>query len=137
MAKQKSNDALILSLKDKIEEKKKLLKTTEKFSPVTNCILSVNGEKYNLNVLGKNDILILVAHLSSLKTALKNELPDESLEISGFTVDQWLKDLKAKFNTLNRKLEEDRLKALERKLHELLSTDKKVELEIADIMQQI
>lgn len=132
-----TNDSMILNLKKQIEEKKKLVTTSSRFSPVTNCMLRLNNENYNLNVIDKDTILYLIAKLSSLKTSLKQEMPDEKLIINSFDVDLWLTDLKNKFNILNKKLEEERLKKLESKLHNLLSTDKKIELEINEIMDQI
>lgn len=136
--KKKTNDELVLELRKQVEAKKKLLKSTEKFTPKTNCNIEFhNGNRYNINVLTKPGILSLLATLQAHKTALKELLPEETLEYSGFSVDLWIEDLKSKFNNLNRKLEEERLKALEAKLYNLLSLDKKVELEIEDIKNQI
>jgi hypothetical protein len=136
--KKKNNDQIILELKKQVEAKKKLLKSTEKFNPKTNCNLETStGIRHNINTLSKNQVLSLIAMLQSQKTALSQVFPEETLEISGFSVDLWIDDLKSKFNTLNRKLEEERLKYLEDKLHNLLSVDKKVELEIEDLKNQI
>ena len=132
-----SNDSMILNLKKQIEEKKKLLTGASRFSPMTNCMLRLDNENFNLNVIDKDMILLLIAKLSGLKTSLKVEMPDEKLLISSFDVDLWLTDLKNKFSILNKKLEEERLKKLENKLHNLLSVDKKVELEINELMNEI
>lgn len=56
---------------------------------------------------------------------------------TGYNVDSWISDLKSRFSILNRKAEEARLKKLEDKLHELLSTDKKVELELDNLAKLI
>lgn len=135
--KKKTNDEVVLELRGQVNAKKKLLKDTEKFSPKTNCSLQLDGERFNLNVIEKPTILLLLGKLQGLKTSLYTILPDESLEIGGFSVDLWIGDLKNKFSTLNRKLEEERLKKLEEKLYNLLSLDTKVELEIENIKNQI
>lgn len=131
------NDATILKLKEQIESKKKLISGATRFSPITNCMLTFNGERHNLNVLDKDAILLLIAQLNSLHKSLFEVLPEETLMISSFTVIDWITDLKNKYTILNRRHEEDRLKRLETKLHNLLSTDKKVELEINDLMNEI
>ncbi|MFB0830237.1 hypothetical protein [Brevibacillus laterosporus] len=41
----------------------------------------------------------------------------------------WIKDLKSKLDIVRRKEEEHKLKVMETKLHQLLSNEKKVELE--------
>jgi hypothetical protein len=131
------NDTTILKLKKQIEEKKKLLSGASRFSPITNCMLTFNGERHNLNVIDKDTILLLIAQLNSLHKSLYEVLPEETLKVSNFTVIEWITDLKNKYTILNKKLEEDRLKKLEARLHGLLSTDKKVELEINELMNEI
>jgi hypothetical protein len=135
--KKSDNDKMILELKKQVESKKKLLKSSERFSPKTNCNLTLHNERYNLNVVDKPTLLLLLAQLQSLNTSVKQVLPDETLEISGFSADLWIDDIKSKYSVLNRKLENERLNVLELKLHALLSIDKKVELEIADLKSQI
>jgi hypothetical protein len=133
----KNNDKTILSLKKQVEDKKKLLKGADRFVPKTNCSLSLDGLRYNLNVSGKEEVLLLLAKVNNLKTSLAQILPEETLVISGYPVDMWIDDLKSRFNTLNRKLEEERLKILEGKLHNLLTIDTKVSLELKDLAKEI
>ena len=135
--KKNDNDTMILNLKKQVEDKKKLLKNNERFSPKTNCSLLLDNDRHNLNVIDKSTILLLLAKLQSLREGLNTLLPDEKLVISGYDVDLWIDDLKSRFNTLNRKLEEERLVVLEQKLHSLLTSDTKVELEIEDLKGQI
>ncbi len=137
MEKSQNNDELILELKTKIQNQKKLLTTNKKFQPITNCNLSLNNNRYNINVLTKDELLLLIAQLQSLKTALSEVIPNETLNISGFSIDDFISDLKSKFENLNVKLEENRLKELENKLHNLLTLDTKVSLEINELMKEI
>lgn len=137
MAKKANNDDVILKLKKEIEEKKKLVKSSERFTPVTNCSLVLDDERFNLNVLGKEQIVPLMVKLNAYaKSAEELGLSDE-LEYSGFKVADWLTDLKARWGFINRAQEESRLKALEAKLDKLLSSEKQVELALADIANLI
>ena len=53
--------------------------------------------------------------------------------ISGYSIDDWITDIKNKFDITKTKAEIYNLKTMESKLDELLSEDKKAELEIDDI----
>jgi hypothetical protein len=57
--------------------------------------------------------------------------------ISGFSLSDWMSDLNSRLMIVNRKTEEDKLRGLENKLHNLLSNDTKIELEINDIVSQL
>ena len=133
----KKNDDVILKLKRDIETKKKLIKSSERFTPVTNCSLVLDNERYNLNVLGKDQIIPLMVKLNSCAMSADALGLSAELQYSGFSVEDWMTDLNARWAIINRTNEEVRLKALESKLHNLLSIDKKVELEIADIAASI
>ena len=56
----KKNDDKILSLKAQIAKKKELLKSSKKFSPVTNCNLTLNGTRVNLHTLTSADDIMNV-----------------------------------------------------------------------------
>ncbi len=132
-----SNDKLILGLKKQIEEKKSLLAKAGKISYATNCSLPIDGNKVNLHVATKETLLLCIAKLQSLKLGLAEVFPDELLTIDGFSVHDWIHDLTSKFNSLNVSLEKERLNKLEKKLHDLLSLDTKVSLEIEDLKNSI
>lgn len=131
------NDKVILELKKKIEEKKKQLKAADRFTPVTNCSLNLNGTRQNLNVAGKEILVNLLVNLNALKMSAESLNLLDQFKIDGFTVKDWMQDVQTKLTMVDRKLEEQRLKALETKLHNLLSVDKKVELEIEDLRNLI
>lgn len=125
------NDTTILALKKKIEEKKALLVKADKFVPITNCSLEYLGQRYNLNVLTKDQIIPLIASLMSASEYAK--VLDMTCELSGYDITQWICDLISRLNYITRKAEQDKLAAMERKLTGLLSSDKQVELELASI----
>jgi len=136
--KKSANDKMILELKAQIDVKKKLIRGTERFSPKTNCNLAFpSGERYNLNVVSKAECVMLIGRLKSWQLALTSVLPEETISISGFTIDLWISDLVSKYHVSNRLLESNKLEGLEQKLHNLLSLDTKVELEIEDLKNQI
>lgn len=133
----KNNDERILELKAQIDIKKKDLGKTLRFSPITNCLVNLDGVNYNLNVLNKDDLQLLLVKLNLYRIStldlISNELLESELVINGYTISDWLEDVQSKLSVLNRKDEESKLKAMESKLTKLLSERKKVELEIDEI----
>ncbi|MFC8686054.1 hypothetical protein [Brevibacillus porteri] len=128
-----NNDNKILELKKQIEEKKKKLNKSQKFTPVTNCSIEMDGVRFNINVLQKEQLINLLVKLKANAIAAeKLDLLNDYM-ISGYSVTDWIDDLKARFDYLSRKEEEQKLKTMEAKLNQLLSNDKKVELEIDEI----
>lgn len=127
-----TNDQRILQLKKQIEEKKEQLGKSTKFIPLTNCSLELEGERYNINVLQKEQLTILLLRLNMYRISAI-DLGVNSVEISGYLLSEWISDIKAKIEILSRKDEERNLKALEDKLVKLLSDGKKVELELNEI----
>ena len=124
-----ANDDKILKLKAQIEEKKK--KIDAKFAPVTNCSLIIGENRTNLHTLNSvsaiHELMIKVnAQLNSAK-----ELGiDEEYLLGGYTLGDWLTDLKAKLEVVGQKDEAKKLKLMEDKLETLLSEDKRTELEL-------
>ena len=130
-----SNDKRILDLKKKIEEKEKQQKKKKKrFSPVTNCLLNFYGKTFNLHAASKEDIDILLVTLQPmLKAAAELEIDPATIKVSGYSLTDWMTDVKAKRSTNSVAEQTAALKTMKAKLHQLLSSDKKVELEIDDI----
>lgn len=127
------NDDRILELKKQVENKKKeIAKKNIKFVPETNLIIEINGQKMNINVLSEKDLKSLLVILNMYRMSAA-DLEMNDFEISGYKVDQWINDAKAKINMKTLKNEEAELKRLEEKLDKLLSEDKKTELELDSI----
>lgn len=127
------NDDRILELKRQIEAKKKSISEKKfRFIPETNCVLNMDGMTINLNVCSDDALVLLLIRLNSyLMSAVDLGMPD--LEISGYSVTAWIKDIKSKLEVSGLKKEESDLKKMESKLDKLLSDDKKTELEIDEI----
>lgn len=136
-----NNDDRILELKKQIEEKKTKLGKTLRFTPVTNCMVDLDGVKHNLNVLPKDQLIAILVKLNayskSAKELVELGVVNEQYVISGYTTDEWIADIKSKINILVRKEEERTLTMMEEKLSKLLSDGKKVELELDEIASHL
>ena len=62
---------------------------------------------------------------------------ESDYDISGFKATDWITDLKAKLDDIKKKEEEKKLKLMEDKLTQLLSEDKKTELEIEELANML
>ena len=82
-------------------------------------------------------MLIFLLLNNSLDHGLMLFNPDAEITLSGFTLGAWLIDVKAKYAILDVKNEQQRLQGLKTKLQQLLSTDKKIELELEELSKQI
>ena len=137
MSKQNTNDEKILQLKVQIKEKKGKLKGKKRFTPVTNCSIEIDGIRLNLQVLNKEYLIHLLVKLNSyLLSAVDLGLEDE-YNFSGYSIDQWITDIKLKLDILKYEEEDRKLKDLERKLENMLSSEKKVALAIDEIESMI
>lgn len=130
------NDNQILELKGQIQTKKSELEKI-KFNPLTNCQLELWGQRFNLHVSNRDTLMMLVSTIKMLSDNNEVLFPGYPLMISGFSTSDWIVDIKNKIKSLTYREEETKLNALEKRLHELLSTDKKVELELDDIKKMI
>lgn len=127
------NDERILELKKQIEIKKKELADKKvRFSPETNCVLELDGVKYNLNVCTEDMLIILMIKLNTYVMSAK-DLGVTAPNISGYSVDLWITDIRNKLESSKIKEEEKKLKDNEKLLEQLLSEDKKKELILDEI----
>lgn len=127
------NDSKILKLKEQIKIKKEKLDKVKRFSPITNCILDLDGQKYNIQVLNRQQVINILVKLNCYKSSAEELKLLNDYEISGYKLNDWIEDLKSKLDILSMREEESKLKQMELKLDRLLSEDKKVELELSEI----
>lgn len=128
-----SNDERILELKKQIAIKKENLGKITRFNPITNCSIEVDGVRQNIQVLTKDQLIMLAIKLNSYLLSAKDMKLDEEFNISGYHVTEWISDIKSRLDILSQKEEKKTLKVMEDKLSRLLSDGKKVELEIDEI----
>ena len=133
------NDERILTLKAQIEEKKKELGKQPRFSPITTCLFDYNGNKINIHTLidVKNINQLLVYFNMWVVSADDLGIDAEEVMWCGFSVLDWIEDLKSKKAVVEYATKKEQLSALEKKLDKLLSDDKKTELEIDAIADLI
>ncbi|MBD8836252.1 hypothetical protein IFU39_00265 [Paenibacillus sp. CFBP 13594] len=131
------NDSKILELKKQIEEKKKSVSKSKKFTPVTNCSIELDGVRINIQTLTKEQLISLLVKLNSYAASAIDLGLLEQYSISGYNIADWIGDLKSKLEFISSKDEEQKLKIMEAKLDKLLSDDKKVELELDEIANML
>ena len=126
------NDDRILTLKKQIDDKKKELGKQPRFSPVTTCIFTYNGNRVNIHTLTSvKDINAMLIHFNIYAMSAENLGIDlEDVHFDGFSVSDWMEDLNAKKAVVEYTAQKAQLSVLEKKLDKLLSDDKKTELEI-------
>ena len=129
------NDEKILLLKKQIEEKKAKIEKNKRFTPITNCILTFRGQTYNLNVLTQDELKLLYIELDLIHDKMCEM--DWDLSLSGYPIIIWLEDIQSKLSVLQIRDEVSKLKTMEQKLSDLLSDDKKIELEINAIEEML
>lgn len=134
-----ANDSKVSILRVEIEKKRDGLKSrTSRFSPVTNCSLELNGRHYNLHILDRQEAMLLASQLQGIATSSAELLFDPSeLAVSGYSVKDWLSDTLAKIESITVRNEEVKLRALDAKLKELLSSDAKTEIALKEIAEQL
>jgi hypothetical protein len=132
------NDQKILDMKKIVEDKKAKIAASKNFKPVTNCSLEFEGQRYNLHALNNKETIVQVmvklnCYIASAKDL---NLLDQYI-INGFNAQDWLIDLKAKFDLITIKDQEKELLDLEQKLTKLLSNEKQVELQLEGFEEQL
>ena len=127
------NDSKILALKADIEVKEKKLNKPI-FSPKTNCNITIENIRYNLNVLEKDELTLLLVKVNSLALSAKDlGLSNEDVKISGFSISDWMEDIRSKLELCNYNQNIKQLDSLKETLQKLLSEDKRTEIEIDNI----
>lgn len=124
------NDDRIMQLKEQIEKKREELaiSNTSRFIPITNCLLVIDKTTYNLHVDSSELLLI---KLNSMRLSAKDlGIDTNKLMISGYSLDNWITDVKNNLSIQNYRTEKKKLDSLEKQLTALLSDDKQTELQI-------
>lgn len=130
------NDNKILILRKQIEVKKQKLESmNRRYIGITNSIIFIEEKKYNLNVLKKDELIMLAIKVEMMYQAAKSLsfIDENEIELSGYKLMDWINDIKLKLEIMNYKEEKKKLDVMEEKLTKLLSEEKKVELEINEI----
>lgn len=127
----KNNDERILKL---LEEK---IEKYKRFEPKTNCMLILDKETININTVSKDNLKLLACKLASLyqgecylvQSGYLN-LDSSYSTINGFKIETWINDICNKIKSIEIKEEKSKLKQMKSKLENMVSDDKKVEMEL-------
>lgn len=123
------NDERIMQLKQKIEDKRnELAEHNSRFVPITNCLLILDKITYNLH-LDSSEMLLIKLNMIAMSAKDLN-IDTSKFIISGYSLNDWIADVKHNLEVQKYKKEKSDLNALEKKLTALLSEDKQTELEI-------
>jgi hypothetical protein len=144
-----STDKKTLELIAQVKEKKSAIEKAEKPSYKTNRVFSyAEGNKSNtININVETDVRKLVCIASFLIERSSNyeltakkvfgieKLPPFTWD--GFTLDDWLSDLKTRVTKVQIVTEKKKLEALESRLNKIISPEKRAELELEAIASEL
>ena len=131
------NDDKILDLKAQIEKKKRDIGIVRNFNPSTNCILNIDNVNYNIHTFSKSQIIHMLVKLNSMMMSAKDLGLEDQLEFNGYNISLWIEDLMRLLNITNIRQEQVKLMQMEKRLTEMLSDNKKIELELDEIMKEL
>ena len=131
------NDDKILDLKAQIEKKKRDIGIVRNFNPSTSCILNIDNVNYNIHTFSKSQIIHMLVKLNSMMMSAKDLGLEDQLEFNGYNISLWIEDLMKLLNITNIRQEQVKLVQMERRLTEMLSDNKKIELELDEIMKEL
>lgn len=133
----KNNDERILKLLEQIKLKEEKIEKYKKFEPKTNCMLILDKETLNINTLDKYSLKLLACKIASLHNGESYlfqsglfDLETELTTINGFELKVWLIDISNKLKSIEIKEEKLKLNQMKSKLENMVSDDKKVEMEL-------
>jgi hypothetical protein len=128
------NDDKILALKEQIRIKEEAVKGVPFiFKPKTNCVLFMDGIEFNINTLSLDYAKYLLCKLTVLADAYKKLGFDGDFILCQFKIDDWIDDVKSRIEIAKAKEETNKLSAYKKQLDKLLSEDKKTELLLAQM----
>lgn len=128
------NDKKILELQKKIEKAEDEALKLKKANYITNCILVIDSDKYNLNVLNEKELKMLLIRINVYKlSALDLGLDLNDVKFGVYKLSDWMEDINTKIKVeQNNKYLSD-LEEAKKTLESLLSKDKKTEMKLAEI----
>ena len=131
---------LLLVLKSK-RETLELHQSRSKSSWRTNCSFLLNDSHINLQTVRTSGIVSMVSYLLQQREAEKKACELLNIEfrdkIHNYSYDAWLEDCQKRASYLHIREQENQLNALESKLNQLVSPDKRRELELELLAKSI
>ena len=136
------NDNRILELKKKIEQERATLKeSNSRFQPITSCILEFAGQKYNLNAMSANDLLLLLGTLSVMEqvtTKVAEEMQFiKPATVNGYLLTEWIIDIRKKLDQVLYREKKATLDKLEKQLTDLLTGETQTKLKVDNLENEL
>ena len=136
------NDNRILELKKKIEQERATLKeSNSRFQPITSCILEFAGQKYNLNAMSANDLLLLLGTLSVMEqvtTKVAEEMQFiKPATVNGYLLTEWIIDIRKKLDQVLYREKKAKLDQLEKQLTDLLTGETQTKLKVDNLEDEL
>ena len=136
------NDNRILELKKKIEQERATLKeSNSRFQPITSCILEFAGQKYNLNAMSANDLLLLLGTLSVMEqvtTKVAEEMQFiKPATVNGYLLAEWITDIRKKLDQVLYREKKAKLDKLEKQLTDLLTGETQTKLKVDNLEDEL
>ena len=136
------NDNRILELKKKIEQERATLKeSNSRFQPITSCILEFAGQKYNLNAMSANDLLLLLGTLSVMEqvtTKVAEEMQFiKPATVNGYLLAEWIIDIRKKLDQVLYREKKAKLDKLEKQLTDLLTGETQTKLKVDNLENEL
>lgn len=138
----KKNDDRILELKKKIKSEREALKeSNSRFQPITSCILEFAGQKYNLNAMSANDLLLLLSLLSVIEqanTGIAEEMQFiKPATVNGYLLTEWITDIRKKLDQVLYREKKAKLDKLEKQLTDLLTGETQTKLKVDSLENEL
>ena len=136
------NDNRILELKKKIEHDRATLKeTNSRFQPITSCTPDFAGQKYNLNAMSANDLLLLLGTLSVMEqvtTKVAEEMQFiKPATVNGYLLAEWTIDIRKKLDQVLYREKKAKLDKLEKQLTDLLTGETQTKLKVDNLENNV
>lgn len=138
-------DEVVNKLFAKLQEKKKVLESLEKPQFKTNLSFGFNTDsssRTNIHTVTDTDVLVSMAAFLMERAKMHKEA-SELLEVKsefkwlGFTLEEWLHDLKTRANKINIDAKRKEFKQLEEKLNSLVSPEQRRLMELEAISKAL
>lgn len=143
MAKISKADQQVMSLLAKVKAQKQTIERAEKPKWLTNCSFVYEGRTINLHTVTCVHELVkyagrVLAFDAEIKLGLDAlSVPHEPVMYNGYTTEQWLTDFRSRMNKIQIIQEKKKLEDLEARLAALVSPEKRRELELAAIAEEL
>lgn len=125
-------DELIESLLKQVESKKAGLERIRNPQFKTNLSLPIFGARINLNAASEEDLISALGLLYSM-VSMKDYYPETDFKYHGFSIADWRSDIILKLDQKKFQAKNAELREIEKKLQDLISEDKKKEIELEKI----